>query len=219
MNTALDACFAFSRSYTQILVILVVHREKCQEARCIFILLPCQHLLRYYTILLHSQVFDNLVQAVSLGLMHGFGYSCWAVSCLSLRLSIPFQHLNSIHVESLPRWFSGKESTCPHRRCRFNLWVGRIPCSRRWLLIPVLLPGKFHERGASRAVVHGVAKSWTGLSNWACTHNTRGIKKVSVQQGQLGLTQSKKVTAWGRWERASPCISSKLFSSSNSTVL
>lgn len=65
MNTALDACFAFSRSYTQILVILVVNREKCQEARCIFILLPRQHLLRYYSILLHSQVFDNLAQAVS----------------------------------------------------------------------------------------------------------------------------------------------------------
>lgn len=127
MNTALDACFAFSRSYTQILVILVVNREKCQEARCIFILLPCQHLLRYYTILLHSQVFDNLVQAVSLGLMHGFGYSCWAVSsCLSLRLSIPFQHLNSIHVESLPRWFSGKESTCPHRGHGFDPWPVKI---------------------------------------------------------------------------------------------
>ena len=137
--------------------------------------------------------------------MHGFGYSCWAVSsCLSLRLSIPFQHLNSIHVESLPRWFSGKESTCPHRRCRFNLWVGRIPCSRRWLPIPVFLPGKFHERGASRAVVHGVAKSWTGLSNWACTHNTRGIKKMNVQQGRLELTQSKKVTAWGDEREPAP---------------
>lgn len=65
MSTALGASFAFSRSYTQILVILVVNREKCQEARCIFILPPRQHLLYYCTTLLHRQVFDNLVQAVS----------------------------------------------------------------------------------------------------------------------------------------------------------
>ena len=56
MSTALGASFAFPRSYTQILVILVVNREKCQEARCIFILLPRQPLLYYYTMLLHRQV-------------------------------------------------------------------------------------------------------------------------------------------------------------------
>ena len=30
----------------------------------------------------------------------------------------------------LPRWLDGKESTCQcrrHRRCRFDLWVGKIP--------------------------------------------------------------------------------------------
>ena len=25
-----------------------------------------------------------------------------------------------------PRWFSGKESTCQCKRCRFNLWVRKI---------------------------------------------------------------------------------------------
>ena len=48
---------------------------------------------------------------------------------------------------SLPKWLSGKEPACQHRRCRrcrFNPWVGKIPWSRKWHPIPVFLPGKFH---------------------------------------------------------------------------
>ena len=32
----------------------------------------------------------------------------------------------------LPRWFSGKESTCQCRRPRFNLWARKIPWRRVW---------------------------------------------------------------------------------------
>ena len=41
----------------------------------------------------------------------------------------------------------GEESTWQCRRCktcRFDLWVRKIPWSRKWQLIPVFLPGKFH---------------------------------------------------------------------------
>ena len=34
---------------------------------------------------------------------------------------------------------------------------------------PVLLPGKFHGQGAWWAAVHGVAKSWTRLSDFTFT--------------------------------------------------
>ena len=47
----------------------------------------------------------------------------------------------------LPRWHSGEGSTCQRRRrwsLGFNLWVGKIPWSRKWKLIPVFLPRKFH---------------------------------------------------------------------------
>ena len=47
----------------------------------------------------------------------------------------------------LPRWHSGEESTCQWRRrwsLGFNLWVGKVPWSRKWKLIPVFLPRKFH---------------------------------------------------------------------------
>ena len=48
-------------------------------------------------------------------------------------------------VESMDRWFSGKESTCQYRRLRrlgFNPWVGNIPWRRKWEPAPVFLPGK-----------------------------------------------------------------------------
>ena len=47
----------------------------------------------------------------------------------------------------LPRWLSGKESTCQCRRSKrrgFEPWIGKIPCSRKWHPTPVFLPGKFY---------------------------------------------------------------------------
>jgi len=38
---------------------------------------------------------------------------------------------------------SGKESAHQCRRCGFDPWVGKI-WRRKWQLIPVFLPGKFH---------------------------------------------------------------------------
>ena len=47
----------------------------------------------------------------------------------------------------LPRWFSGKESTCQCRRCmrhKFDPWVGKIPWRRKWQPAPVFLSGESH---------------------------------------------------------------------------
>ena len=43
---------------------------------------------------------------------------------------------------SLPWWLSSKESTCQYRRCRFGLWSGKIPWSRKCHPTPVFLPGR-----------------------------------------------------------------------------
>ena len=32
-------------------------------------------------------------------------------------------------------------------RCKFYLWVGKIPWRRKWQPTPVLLPGKSHRKG------------------------------------------------------------------------
>ena len=57
----------------------------------------------------------------------------------------------------LPRCLGGKESTCKCRRRRFNPWVRKISCSRKWQSTPVFLPGKFHGQ-----------RSLAGYSPQAC---------------------------------------------------
>ena len=59
--------------------------------------------------------------------------------------------------KGLPRWSSGKESTCQCRRLRFSPWVGKIPWRRKWQPTPVVLPGE--SRGL---------RSWAGYSPWDC---------------------------------------------------
>ena len=58
----------------------------------------------------------------------------------------------------LPRWHSGKESTCQCRRCkrcRFNPWVGKMPWRRKWQPTPVFLLEKSHGQ-----------RSFVGYSPW-----------------------------------------------------
>ena len=62
----------------------------------------------------------------------------------------------------LPRWLSGKESACQcrrYRRHRFDSWVGKLHWRSKWQTTPgKFLLGKFHGRGAWRAIVHGVTR-------------------------------------------------------------
>ena len=47
----------------------------------------------------------------------------------------------------LQRWLRRKESACQcrrYRRCRFDPWVGKIPCRRKRQPSPVFLPGESH---------------------------------------------------------------------------
>ena len=55
-------------------------------------------------------------------------------------------------------------------RHRFDFWVGKIPRRRKWQPTPVFLLGNHINRGASQAIVQGVAKNWTKLSARARTH-------------------------------------------------
>ena len=59
----------------------------------------------------------------------------------------------------LPRWLSGKESTCQCGRCRLNPLVRKIPWRRAWQ--PYSCLGNSMDRGAWWAIVHGAAKGWT----------------------------------------------------------
>ena len=73
-------------------------------------------------------------------------FICWYHSSSS------YSHicLSIYHLSGLLRWFSGKEFTCQcrrHRRCKFNLWVGKIPWKRKWQPTPVFLPRKSEKPG------------------------------------------------------------------------
>ena len=52
---------------------------------------------------------------------------------------------------------SGKESACQYRRHGFDPWVRKMPWGGKWH--PTELPGKFNEREAWKATVHGITKS------------------------------------------------------------
>ena len=76
-------------------------------------------------------------------------------------------------ISGLPRWLSGKESSCQCRRHRFDPWVGKISWRRKWQPTLVSLPGKFHGQ-----------RSLVGYSPWGHqesdmtehTHTHTGLK-------------------------------------------
>ena len=84
----------------------------------------------------------------------------------------------------LPRWLSGKESACHckrHWRHEFDVWVGKIPWSRKWKPTPEFLTG----RGAWWVTVHGVLKrfsDWTTATKYSmwCDHTWEKIWWVSI---------------------------------------
>ena len=73
------------------------------------------------------------------------------------------------HDQSLSRGSSGKDFTCQCRRLRFSPWVGKIAWRRKWQPTPVFLLENSMDREDWWATVHGVAKSWTWLSDFTFT--------------------------------------------------
>ena len=72
----------------------------------------------------------------------------------------------------LPRWLCGKESAYQCRRCRRHGLIpgsGRYPGEGNGNPLQYSCLGNPVDRGALRAIVPGIAKSWTWLSNWAHT--------------------------------------------------
>ena len=63
----------------------------------------------------------------------------------------------SLISQGLPRWLSGKESTCQCRKCGFDPWVRKIPWRRKWQPTSVFLHGKSHGQ-----------RSLAGYSPWCC---------------------------------------------------
>ena len=81
------------------------------------------------------------------------------------------QILTNKNCNGLPRWFSGKEPACQCRRQKrrsFHSWVRKIPGVGNGNALQFSCLENSMDRGAWRAIVHRIAKSWTRVSNWAC---------------------------------------------------
>ena len=79
--------------------------------------------------------------------VHGVAKSqTWLSNWTDARKSLAYTSLN-FHISGVPRWLSGKESSCQSRRCGFGPWSWRIPWRRKWQPTPVLLPGREESGG------------------------------------------------------------------------
>ena len=75
--------------------------------------------------------------------------------------------------QGFPSGTSGKESACQWRRYKrhgFNPWVERSPGVGNGNTLQYSCLGNPMDRGDWWPTVYGVAKSWTQLCDWACTH-------------------------------------------------
>ena len=77
----------------------------------------------------------------------------------------------------LPRWCSGKESSCQCRRCKFDPWVRKIPWSRKyqlcilaWKIPGTEEPSRLQSMGLQR-VRHNLVSMHTHTHTHTHTHN------------------------------------------------
>ena len=73
-------------------------------------------------------------------------------------------------VTGLPSWqiYLSACQSRRHKRWGFNLWVRKLPWSRKWQPIQYYCLENSMDRGLWWATVYGVSKSWTGLSERMC---------------------------------------------------
>ena len=130
--------------------------------------------------------------------LHGKGK--W-IPCLSFNASsFLFTHIRKtlnwvwqlslvFWVLGLPRRVSGKESTCQHRRCRFDPWVGKIPHEGKgyqlaWKIPWTKKPARLQSMGS---------RSQKQLSHWACMHTSGYQRRQPVQLWVCFLLEVKKL--------------------------
>ena len=93
---------------------------------------------------------------------------------------------------SFPGGASGKEPACQWRRrkrCRFDPWIRKISWRRARQPTPVFCLENPMDRGAWRAIVHGVLHNWSNLV-YARTHthtHTRRDRATKNTQSNCGL--------------------------------
>ena len=76
---------------------------------------------------------------------------------------------------SRQKYWSGVPLLSPqehHQSYKYpDSWVGKMPWRRKWQPTPVFLPGKSVDRGAWRAIVHGVTKKSDTTEQLSTAHS------------------------------------------------
>ena len=108
----------------------------------------------------------------------------------------------------LPKWCSGKESTCQCKRHRLNPWVKKIPWRRKWQPTLVFLLGKSHGQrsleGYSPWSHKELDTEWLSdlvswLSDWAaCTVLCRGRSLTAMPWLRGGGAGKPRCSSRGR---------------------
>ena len=108
----------------------------------------------------------------------------------------PYHNLLNIW---LPRWIGGKESTCQSRRCRLDLWLGKIPWRRKQQPASVFLPGKTlgersltgnSPRGCKR-VGHGLVSQFNSVQSLSHVQLCKSLD--CSMPGFLSITNSQSL--------------------------
>ena len=88
---------------------------------------------------------------------------------LALAGKLPLDHLEIVYVYLKDTWaflVAQWQRIClPSRRLMFSPWVGKIPWRRNGNPLQYSCLGNPMDRGVWQPMVHGVAKSWTWLSD------------------------------------------------------
>ena len=123
----------------------------------------------------------------------------WSSAFFIVQLSHPY--MTNGKTIALTRWiFVGKVMSL-----LFNM-LSRLVRRRQWHPTPVLLPGKSHGWRAWWAVVHGVAKSQTGLSGFTFTFHFHALEKEMATHSSVlawripGTGSLVGCHLWGRTE-------------------
>ena len=93
----------------------------------------------------------------------------WLVGFIPTSSSSLSSSFRDATAAGLPRWHSVKESTCQRRR-RKRHGSGRCPGGGNGYPLQYSCLENPMDRGVWWATVHGITKSQTCLSNYACTH-------------------------------------------------
>ena len=85
----------------------------------------------------------------------------------TLHTSSHLKFMATLGYMGLPWWFSSKGCACQCRRHGFNPWVRKVPWRRK--LLPTQYSsclGNTMDKGAWRAIGHGVTKPLNNNNNW-----------------------------------------------------